>query len=162
MFIRCLMASALFCALAIGAAPSFSADAGKSLPKDAALEQEILKLNAEMGAAECNGGNVATLERLYAPEYTHTHAGALVEKRDDYINDIKTGKRRYAFRDMTDMHVRVYGNTAIINGHIHIKNLNGESQNNFMDVWVKQGGKWRVAAWVTSRLSPPVRGGGNN
>jgi ketosteroid isomerase-like protein len=59
---------------------------------------------------------------------------------------------------MTDLKVRMHGNTAVVTGAYHEK---GESQgkryeyhDRFTDIWMKAGGKWQV---VASHYSVPTK-----
>jgi hypothetical protein len=123
----------------------------------AKVEQELIKLNQEMAAAEVRG-DIPALERLFTDDYTHSHAVGVLEKRADFLDDIKAGRRKYSALDLSEVEVRAYTASAIITGHVHIKNLTGDTQNLFLDVWVLQQGKWRMAAWVTTRIPPAPAG----
>jgi ketosteroid isomerase-like protein len=59
---------------------------------------------------------------------------------------------------MTDVKVRMHGNTAVVTGAYHEKGeSNGkryEYHDRFTDIWVKAGGKWQV---VASHYSVPTK-----
>lgn len=60
--------------------------------------------------------------------------------------------------EMSDLKVRMHGNTAVVTGSYHER---GDSQgkryeyhDRFTDIWMKAGGKWQV---VASHYSVPVK-----
>ena len=126
---------------------------------DGKAEQELIKLTNEVLRAEVQK-DVPAMERLMTDDFTHTHADGKFEKKADYINDIKTGLRNYEVLDPSDMQIRVHGNSAVIIGHVHIKNVyegkRGDTQNSVMMAWVQEQGKWRIAGWATTRGPQPA------
>jgi ketosteroid isomerase-like protein len=60
--------------------------------------------------------------------------------------------------EMSDLKVRMHGNTAVVTGAYHEKGeSNGkgyEYHDRFTDVWMKNGGKWQV---VASHYSVPMK-----
>ena len=140
--------------------PSFSQQSDVTNEKN--IEQRVLKLNDELIKAEI-AMDQATMDRLYTADYTHTHGAGEIESRAGYMNDFKTGVRRYEAYDLSDENIRLYGTTALITGRADVKAIrNGiaaRNQNIFLAVWVLQQGNWKNAAWVTTRIDgnqPPA------
>jgi ketosteroid isomerase-like protein len=119
-------------------------------------DQEVLKMNEECNAAELRG-DVAAMDSFETDDFTHTQANGTVEHKAEYLNGVGSGAHKFLLLDLSEVHVRSYGNSAIVEGHIHLRaNNNGkiaDVNNLFMTVWVKQQGKWREAAWIAD--GPP-------
>lgn len=115
---------------------------------DAATEQEILKLEQKEDQA-IMVKDTATLDRLYAKRLAWLGRGELLTKAQ-VISDFAAGNLRNNSMVHTDLHVNVYGDTAVLTGHstselvFHGKVLGGPKR--FTDVWVKIDGRWQLVA----------------
>ncbi|WP_266368026.1 nuclear transport factor 2 family protein [Tellurirhabdus rosea] len=100
--------------------------------------------------------NYDVLNKVLADDLIYTHSNGNQDTKQSYIQSIKDGKSKYDAIDVQEMKVRVYGNTAIINGVCLIKAANnGETINTrlrYTDVYVKKGNQWQMAAWQSLRL----------
>jgi len=141
--------AALFASIWIHPAAAQSADA------KAQADQEVLKMNAECNAAELRG-DVAAMDACETDDFTHTHANGQVEHKAEYLKGVGSGAHKFLLLDLSDVHVRTYGATGIVEGHMHLRANNSgtiaDVNNLFMTVWVKQQGKWREAAWIADGL----------
>jgi len=113
-------------------------------------------MNAECNDAELRA-DVAAMDRCETDDFTHTHANGMVEYKSGYIQGVGSGTHKFLTLDLSDVHVRSYGASAIVEGHIHLRANNSgkiaDVHNLFMTVWVKQQGKkWREAAWIAVGL----------
>ena len=101
--------------------------------------------------------NYALLDRVLANDlvYTHSHGGS--DSKQSYIQSIRDGKSKYDAITIEDQKVRIYGNTAIINGMCMVKALsNGETINThlkYTDVYVRSGKQWQMVAWQSIKLA---------
>lgn len=127
----------------------------------AEADQEVLKINAECNAAELRG-DVAAMDLCETPDFTHTHANGMVEHKAEYLKGVGSGAHKFLALDLSDVHVRTYGDTAIVDEHMHLRADNSgriaDVNNLVMTVWTRQQGKWREAAWIAVGL-PGSRGG---
>jgi len=123
--------------------------------------QEVLKINAECNAAELRA-DVAAMDACETEDFTHTHANGMVEHKAEYLKGVGSGAHKFLALDLSDVHVRSYGATAIIEEHMHLRANNSgkiaDVNNLVMTVWTKQQGKWREAAWIAVGL-PGSRSG---
>jgi ketosteroid isomerase-like protein len=75
------------------------------------------------------------------------------------LNALKSGDIKLTSDDVSDMKVRVYGNTAVITGKAATKGTIGgkdaSGQNTFTRVLVKKGGTWQTVALQQTRISNP-------
>jgi hypothetical protein len=158
---RRLSVLAVFVTLALVPVSLFCQGSAKSMPSAAGANlEDVIKLNEQLMAAEVKP-DIAFVDSILADDYSHTHANGVVQSKAEFMEGLKSGSHGYALLDLTDVHARAYGATVIVEGHVHIKGTNmgkqtGEGRNLFSDVWVQQGGKWRLAAWLTLRLPAPA------
>ncbi len=152
---------ALSCALVFAAGFPFAAHASRALaatpPGDAKADadQEVLKMNAECNDAELRG-DVAAMDNCETSDFTHTHANGMVEHKAEYLKGVGSGAHKFLALDLSGVQVRSYGDTAIVEEHMHLRADNSgriaDVNNLVMTVWTKLQGKWREAAWIAVGL----------
>jgi len=126
-------------------------------PADAKSEadQEVLEINAGCNDAELRG-DVKAMDACETDDFTHTHANGMVEHKGEYLKGVGSGAHKFLALDLSDVHVRSYGTTAIVDEHMHLRADNSgkiaDVNNLVMTVWTKQQGKWREAAWIAVGL----------
>ena len=111
--------------------------------------------NAWVKAATAN--DQAAFTNLLAPKLVYTHSTGLVEGKSEYMKAVDTFQK-YKTIELENMRINVYGNTAIVNTKARMvgttKGVPFDNQVLVIHVWVKQGGKWQLAAHQTTRLTP--------
>ena len=114
-----------------------------------AAEQEVLKIEDERLQAFKNA-DVATLERIFAPEFAFVSAQGEYHTLAELLSDVRTGKLKYTSLSHSDVHVRVYENTAILTGRSASKYLQdgkpGGAPRSYLNVYIKRDGQWRLVA----------------
>jgi ketosteroid isomerase-like protein len=74
-----------------------------------------------------------------------------------YISYSATPSVKVELVEMSDVKIRIHGNTAILTGAYHERgNDNGDPfdyHDRFTDVWMKKGGKWKI---ISSHYAVPV------
>ena len=125
--------------------------AAQSKAAKEATDQEVLKRNEECNAAELRG-DIKAMDDCETEDFTHTHANGEVEYKKGYLEGVGSGAHKFLALDLSDLHVRSYGDSAIVEGHLHLRADNSgkiaDVQNILITVWVKQQGKWREASWI--------------
>ena len=114
-------------------------DAGKD------IEAYILQLTREVLDAELRSDHAA-MDRLFSQNYTHTHQSGVFQNKAEFIAEFAPGTQKYRVAEISQVQVRHFGESAIVNGR---ENIN-DHHYLFLSVWVQEQGKWRMAAWVTS------------
>src|SRR5260370_2439280 len=91
-------------------------------PADAKVEadQEVLKINAECNDAELRG-DVAAMDNCETADFTHTHANGMVEHKAEYLKGVGSGAHKFLALDLSGVQVRSYGDTAIVEEHLHLR-----------------------------------------
>jgi ketosteroid isomerase-like protein len=124
-------------------------------------DQEVLKVNAECNDAELRA-DIPAMDKCETDDFTHTHANGQVEHKAGYLKGVESGAHKFLALDLSDVHVRSYGDTAIVDEHMHLRANNGghiaDVQNLVMTVWTKQDGQWREAAWIAVPMPGGTRG----
>src|SRR5881392_3988434 len=79
------------------------------------VEEELKKLETDRAAAVVKG-DVATLEKQTSDDYTFINLYGQMSDKSQMVNNFKTGRTKITSNEVSDMKVRVYGNTAVITG----------------------------------------------
>ena len=99
--------------------------------------------------------DLTTLDDMWADDYTFTNPhGAFLTKKQR-LENAKSGHTQVEPIASEDQDVRVYGDTAVITGRITLKGKysgkEASGQYRSINVWVNQGGRWRL---VANQLTP--------
>ncbi|QIP16092.1 nuclear transport factor 2 family protein [Spirosoma aureum] len=101
--------------------------------------------------------NYAVLDQVLANDLVYTHSNGNTDTKQSYIQSIRDGKSKYDAINVEEQKVRVYGNTAIINGICMVKALNnGETINThlkYTDVYVRNGKQWQMVTWQSFKMA---------
>ena len=102
-------------------------------------------------------GDADKIASFLTDDYTLTNSKGEITTAADDIEDAKTGRVHYDVFENYDMKVRVYSDhTAVVTGKTKVKgNAQGKPIDivvQFTDTFVKQSGRWRLAAGHVSRL----------
>jgi ketosteroid isomerase-like protein len=102
--------------------------------------------------------SIDILSSLLADEFVITVEDGSVYSKAGYISHTADSKVRVEVAEMSDLKVRMHGNTAIVTGAYHEKGVSDGKpyvyHDRLTDVWVKAGGKWQV---VASHYSVPYK-----
>jgi ketosteroid isomerase-like protein len=112
---------------------------------------QLLYMEREWNDADKNK-DVAWFERNYADDATDisSRTGTVHSKLEE-IASMKTDKTVLDSLELSDLNVRVEGNTAIVTGVNHVRGRDDKGQpinrkTRFTDVFVKRDGRWQVLA----------------
>ncbi len=111
------------------------------------VEQSIKALMEQWRQAALKG-DAATLDKLLADDHIGINVLRVTSTKADVLERYKSGKLKYEAIDVSEMKVRVYGDTALVNytgnvkGHFGDTDLSGQYR--AVRVWVKRKGSGRV------------------
>lgn len=119
-------------------------------PVEEEVVREIVDLEKQAKDAALHR-DAAFSERTLADDYVAiTPLGQVISKADT-IAARKTAQLRYEAIDISDMIVRLYGNTAIVTARAEVKGTElGEEFNGpyrFTRVWVRRNGHWLTVSY---------------
>jgi hypothetical protein len=151
-----LLAAAWLCGLVISA--TFLAVAQGSAAHNNSVEAQVLAVEKARIAAVL-AKDVKTLNRICADDLTYIHASGRVDTKASYIEAVGSDELHYIAWDPKELHVRVFGDTAVLNGEYHVRVINRRMQppdpldmNVFiLTVYVKRDGRWQQVAWQTTK-----------
>jgi hypothetical protein len=96
------------------------------------------------------------MDKIEADDYIFIDpAGKIFTKQEDMKN-LKSGDLKFDSAEILQSKVRVYGNTAVITGSVHIKgsyktdDITGDYA--FTDVFVTKGGQWQAVSSQATRI----------
>jgi ketosteroid isomerase-like protein len=103
--------------------------------------------------------DVAALNRILSDDLIYTHANGLQQTKAQLIGVLGSGDMKYeSITPGDDIRVRIYNQAAVVTGRASIKiRAHGEEQTFklcYLDVYVKQDGRWQMVAWQSSRVAP--------
>ena len=131
------------------------ADSSPSANK--AVVEKILALEEERNQAILHG-DAAALERMTADDYTFITLRGELRTKAQVLANFKGGLAKYDSRTISDLKVRVYGNTAVVTGRAIQQGMeNGKDYSGdywFTRVYVNQGGNWKTVALQTTLIQP--------
>ena len=119
-------------------------------------EKELKKLETDRAAAVVKG-DVATLEKQTSDDYTLINMYGQMSGKSQMVDNFKSGKTKLTSNNISDMKVRVYGNTAVITGKADVAGTmagkDAKGQIAFTRVYVKKGGSWQSVAFQQTLVS---------
>lgn len=131
--------------LLVASAANFSAPQQKPDPAS-----KILALESKWNEAY-KQGDVATMNSLLADDFIITVEDGTTFSKAGYIAHSGDSDNKVLISDMSDLKVRMHGNTAIVTGAYHEKGITGgkpyEFRDRLTDVWMMMtDGRWQVIA----------------
>ena len=128
-----------------------------ALGQGANVEQSIKALTEQLTQAALKG-DVATVDKLLADDAIGINGFGGTSTKADVLELYKSGKLKYEAIEISDMKVRVYGDTALVNatwnvkGHLGATDLSGQWR--IVRVWVKRKGQWQSVSFQATRIAP--------
>jgi ketosteroid isomerase-like protein len=118
---------------------------------------DAVKAAEKAWASATVAGDEAALKELLSDDLSYTHSNGETDTKAVFIQNLKTGARKYHKLHHESMDVRLYGDTAVLTataqvetsqkgGKVHPVHLR------FIHVWVMKNGRWQMAAHQSLRL----------
>jgi ketosteroid isomerase-like protein len=112
---------------------------------------------AERGwAAAIQARDAAALERLLGDGLIYAHSTGIIDSKRDYIAKISSGRQKYEGVEQQSATVKLYGDAAVVHARMRMwgVNQNGKFDDRLMmlHLWVRQAGRWQLAAHQTTKL----------
>ena len=122
-------------------------------------ENAVLQTERELATAYLRS-DADAIARGVMEDYTLTNSMGKITTRSDDIDEAKKNNPKYEVFENHDMKVRVHGDTAVVTGQTHTKGISSgkpfDSEFQFTDTFIRDGGRWRLLAGHVSKL-PTVR-----
>jgi ketosteroid isomerase-like protein len=151
-FNKCLLF--LFCVLAV--APTFGAQhvglhpRPDFNPNDQAIIREIVDLERQTREASLHR-DADFSGRTLAEDYVAITPLGQIATKQDVVSARHSGQLRYESIDISDMVVRLYGDTAVVTARADVKGHQlGEDFSGpyrYTRVWVRKNGHWQIVSY---------------
>ena len=147
-----LLAATLVVLLAVPAGAQSGA-AATSAKDHEAVKQELIALDKQFDEAR-RTGNTALVRDLLTDDFLRISGTAAVETKEDVLKGITPAPRDQPPAQESAVPqtytVHLHGDTAVMaHGHVHTADDVSPSHA-ATHVWVKQQGRWRMAAWTNT------------
>jgi ketosteroid isomerase-like protein len=123
----------------------------------ASVEEELIKIEKERAAAAVKA-DTALLEKYTAADYTFINRSGQLSDRTQTMSRLKSGDIKITANDVSDLKVRLYGNTAVVTGRTDMKGtMAGKDVSGpvlFTRVYVKTDGRWQAVAFQQTPVAP--------
>lgn len=122
---------------------------------DIEIEIGLLALDSERFRAMVVP-DFAALERILDDDLVWTHASAVREGKQSFVERLRSGASRYLKIDRSEESVRVFGDTAVIEGvaniHAVVDGAERFVTNRYSNVWLRRNGNWRMVNWQSTAM----------
>ncbi len=100
--------------------------------------------------------NMPFLEAVLSDDLAYTHSNGLFENKRQHLDNLRSGILAYRSIQPEEMQVRVHRRAAVITGIANVAGVLNDKEFalrlRYTDFYVKEKGKWRLAAWQSLRL----------
>lgn len=131
------------------------------------VEQELMQMEHDWSAAVLNH-DAAAVARILADDYIGTDGRGVMTTKAEELEEAKppapgapAPERVILEETISDMKVRVYGNTAVVTGisneKISFKGTQSLIRYRRTTVYVKRQGRWQCVSFHGSRISEPPK-----
>ena len=120
------------------------------------VQEQLKKMEMDRAAAVVKA-DVATLDKTTSDDYVLINLNGRMTGKSEMIAGFKSGQSKLTAEDLSDLKVRVYGNTAVITGKADVKGTLGGTDATgtilFTRVWVKKDGRWQSTSLQQTRAA---------
>jgi ketosteroid isomerase-like protein len=139
----------------------FATQAHAVFPHHENAHKEIEGLELDWRQAQLTN-NISTVERLLADDYLGISANGTLETKADELTRRRTGALHITQLDLSDIKVRIYGDTAVVTSKADLIGKNGDrdisGRYRYTRVYSNRDGQWRIVSFEASRVSGPDEG----
>jgi len=122
----------------------------EAVTDSAAVSAQILALELAHNNAIARG-DVAAVRRMTSDDFTFITQRGFLIGREQMLSGLAGGEFHYEYRELSDLKVRVYGDSAVVTGlSLHTVQQNGKESTDayrYTRVYVRKAGQWLAVAW---------------
>ncbi|HST19853.1 MAG TPA: nuclear transport factor 2 family protein [Blastocatellia bacterium] len=140
----------------------FGISSGQTTAKQMKIERELMQMEHDWSAAYLSH-DVSVIDRILADDFIGTDGRGIMTDKKQELEDARSENpnRKVLSEAIDDMKVRIYGDTAIVNGRTTEKIQAGGKelviQYRRTDVFVKRNGRWQCVSFHGSRIIEPPK-----
>lgn len=132
----------------------------KQKGRNASVEQEILKLDAELFDAIWRA-DVKERERIAADDLIYTTYYGSALNKAEWLAHVTKPAPQNSKQIRDDLKARVFGDTAVVTGRLTMKVVNPQSegriQSRYTNVYAKRQGQWKLVAAQVTEVAKHLR-----
>ena len=125
-------------------------------PALAAGSEDELSRAEKAWAAAVTALDYAALGRILGDNLIYAHSTGVVENKAEYLGKLKSGVQKYDGIEHASMTVKLYGEAGVVHSQVRMRGASKgkpfDDRLMMLHLWVRQGGRWRLAAHQTTRL----------
>jgi hypothetical protein len=120
------------------------------------VEQSI-KAKTEQLTQAALKADVATYDKLLAHDYISINVLGRTSSKAELVENLKSGKVKFESIDVSDVKVKLYGDTALVISTVNVKGHSGDAdlsgQWRSSRVWAKRNGQWQSVLFQATRIA---------
>ncbi len=140
----------------------FGVSSGQPTARQSKIERELMQMEHDWSAAYLSH-DISVVDRILADDFIGTDGRGIMTDKKQEVEDARSENpnRKVLSEAIDDMKVRIYGDTAIVNGRTTEKIQAGGKelviQYRRTDVFVKRNGRWQCVSFHGSRIIEPPK-----
>jgi ketosteroid isomerase-like protein len=140
----------------------FGISSGQPTARQAKIERDLMQMEHDWSAAYLSH-DVSVVDRIVADDFIGTDGRGIMTDKKQELEDARSENpnRKILSEAIDDLKVRIYGDTAIVNGRTTEKIQSGGKefviQYRRTDVFVKRNGRWQCVSFHGSRIIEPPK-----
>jgi len=93
---------------------------------------------------------------MLADQLIYAHSTGVIETKSEYMARLRRGTQKYDRIEHQNLTVKTYGDAAVAHSKVRMTGTSDtrafDDRLMMMHLWVKQGGRWQLAAHQTTKL----------
>ena len=122
-----------------------------------AYQKQVERLEMQWRDAQVNN-NVATMDSLLADDYIGIGANGTVQTKQETLDRQRNRTLVITSLDLSEVKVRVYGDTAVVTSRAELKGTNGgkdmSGTYHYTRVYIKKLNQWKIVSFEVTRKLP--------
>ena len=100
--------------------------------------------------------DMQALSALYSEDLVYVHASGIQDSQSSLLANVKDGPVRYRDLRREQAQVRIFGDTAVMNGgftaDVIMNGVDRSFAASFTSVWLRSGARWIMTAWQATAV----------
>ena len=97
------------------------------------------------------------LDHVLADDLVYLHSTGVMDSKASYVKSLQSGKQKYVSGKINDLKIRVYGQTAVLNGDANFEFVTdgkpGKAHLKYTHVFVKGGKGWQLVSHQSLKVA---------
>ena len=126
--------------------------------------QEVMRAE-EARVSALVQGDLLALDRILGDDLRYVHASGMLDTKASFLGAIRSGKLHYIHWQAKDLHVRVLGDSAVLEGAHSVQVSDTRMQPDpfnvnilVLAIYARRDGRWQQIAWQSTRDTGTQRG----